>query len=50
MFTQWQIGSLSSAGGVKIADMKKEETSIEELEEILVTGKVPNSNSRGALS
>lgn len=28
--------------GVKIADMKKEETSIEELEEVLVTGRMPN--------
>jgi len=28
--------------GEKIADLKKEETSVEELEEILVTGKVPN--------
>ena len=36
--------------GVKIADMRKEKTSIEELEEILVTGKVPNSNSREASS
>jgi len=28
--------------GVKIADIRKEDTSIEELEEILITGRVPN--------
>jgi len=31
--------------GEKIADMRKEETSIEELEEILVTGKVPSKSA-----
>ncbi|MDW8021362.1 MAG: ATP-binding cassette domain-containing protein [Nitrososphaerota archaeon] len=31
--------------GEKIADIKKEETSIEELEEILITGKIRNKNA-----
>lgn len=31
--------------GVKIADMRKEETSVEELEEILITGKMPNKSA-----
>ena len=31
--------------GVKIADMRKEETSVEELEEILITGKVPSKSA-----
>lgn len=31
--------------GVKIADIRKEETSVEELEEILITGRVPESKA-----